>query len=266
MKLMNIVATAVVAAAGLLYAATSAVADEKEYAKLGRWTITAVTKGNTFGYCAADTDNGLVQLRIATNGKEWQLGNPYYGPKGAARGAWGIDGAMENVYFVHEGDSYASTDIPRRMLADLRKAKMFAIDLVRQDKGSWPSLQKWTMTGVAAAMDAAMECARNRGVRQPAAVIGRNCPAPGAVRARESSAAVKITVFNGINVPLEIVWIGYDGSRKSYARLAPNSTVELETFATHPWIAVDPKGDCRGGVFFPAVSNDPAKKTFRIVQ
>jgi len=62
---------------------------------------------------------------------------------------------------------------------------------------------------------------------------------------------------NETKAPLDIYRIGYQGERKKYQRVPPHSNVKQKTFATHPWIAVAPRGDCHGGVMLA----DPNDKT-----
>jgi hypothetical protein len=51
------------------------------------------------------------------------------------------------------------------------------------------------------------------------------------------------------------------GRRKHYKTLNPGQSYTQSTFATHPWIAVDPSGRCLGGAFRP----NPGRNTFQIM-
>lgn len=249
-----------VAGAGPVLAAD---ATETEYDKAGRWTITAVSAGNTFVYCAADVDNGQVQLRIGTDGRSWQVGVPYYGHDGDVDGFYGFGGAAEAAAFHAEGDGWASIVITGDQLNAFRSNPEFSINL---DRGE----QTFKLAGAGAALDKARECARNRGRKpspppSPVAAAGRNCPAVGSVRSQNSNAAVKVMFVNEMDVPLNIMWVDFDGQWKKYHTLAPHSNVSQQTFGTHPWVAVDARGDCHGGVMMPNPrSKDEGDNMFQI--
>lgn len=246
----------VAALAGLALASAPASAqNEVAYQKLGRWSVVSVWVGPLFGYCAADTDNGQVQFRIGTDGNSWQIGVPYYGRRGKVQGYYGFGDAAEMGAFAAEGDGWASMTINRDQLDTFRDAPDFAVNL---DRG----LQVFNLEGAGAAIDAARQCARNQGQRQAAAAppnrapappppgpsAGRGCPAPGSVRSPKTGVPVKVLFYNGTNMPLDIMWIDFDGQWKAYHRLKPDSNVTQSTFAGHAWIAVDARGTCHGGV------------------
>lgn len=242
---------------GLLPALPAAAQTETAYQKVGRWSVVSVRAGNVFGYCAADVDNGKVQFRIGTDGDSWQIGVPYYGQRGKVQGYYGFRDASEVGTFVVEGDGWASMAIDRDQLDTFRDVPTFAINL---DRG----LQVFNLQGAGAAIDAARQCARNQGQRQVAAQPQPNrvpappppgpaagkggCPAPGSVRSPKTNVPVKVLFYNGTKMPLDIVWIDFNGQWKSYQRAAPDSNVTQSTYAGHAWIAVDQRGNCHGGV------------------
>lgn len=133
----------------------NAAPEEKRYANLGKWRIVALGQQNHFQYCAAETDNGRVALRIATDGNTWQLGNPYY-DKGPVKGTWGFDGWEDDAMFATDGDGWAVMNVTPHIMASLRRFDNFSIKLDRGD-------QHWSLAGASAALDKALECARNRG-------------------------------------------------------------------------------------------------------
>ena len=148
---VSVMMAAVVAMGG----AANAAPEEKRYANVGTWRIVAVGQQNQFQYCAAETDNGRVALRIATDGNSWQLGNPYY-DKGPVKGTWGFDGWEDTAMFATHGDGWAVMNVTPHIMASLRKFDNFSIKLDRGD-------QHWNLKGAPAALDKAQECARNRG-------------------------------------------------------------------------------------------------------
>jgi VHL beta domain len=232
----------------------AASAQEANYAKLGRWSITTLASDKGFVACAADVDNGKVQLRIRMDGRNVLVGVPYYGNKRKVQGYYGFGDAAEMAEFSKVDDGWAMLSFVPDQLQALRSNPTFSVNL---DRG----LQNFSLKGAGPAIDKAVECARNRGqaqtvasppsVAQARSAGGKNCPAPGRYRSQNSNQPVNVVFFNGGNVPLEIYWIDFNGALKKYHTLRPNSHVNQKTFATHPWIAVDPQGNCRGSVAMP---------------
>ncbi|MFG1301054.1 hypothetical protein V5F49_14775 [Xanthobacter sp. V3C-3] len=253
-----------IAAVCALGAAASSAAQETAYDRVGRWSITAVFAGSQFGYCAADVDNGNVQFRIGTDGRSWQIGVPYYGNKKRVEGYYGFGAAAEVGNFRAEGDGWASMPITADQLNAFRTLPEFSINL---DRGE----QTWKLNGAAVAMGKALECARNRGNKpspppqQQSAAGGKNCPAPGSVRSQNSNAPVTVNFVNLSKIPLNIMWIDFNGQWKKYHTLAPDSHKIQQTFGTHPWIAVDARGNCHGGVMYGnPKSKDEGDNMFQI--
>lgn len=156
----KLAAAALAAVLAMAATAANAAQEEKEYAKLGRWRIMAVSDQNRFQYCTADTDNGQVALRIATDGRNWQLGSPYY-DDGPVKGTWGFDGWEDEAMFRIDGDGWATMDVNQHVLDSLRAFDSFSIEL---DRGP----QTWSLKGSTAAMKKAVECAGIKG-KAPAA-------------------------------------------------------------------------------------------------
>lgn len=80
---------------------------------------------------------------------------------------------------------------------------------------------------------------------------GRNCPPYGSVRSINSKAPAEVIFLNFTKIPLTIMWIDFDGQWRKYHTLAPNAAATQRTFGTHPWIAVDDRGNCHGRVMYP---------------
>ncbi|MFS8037247.1 hypothetical protein ACI7BZ_09840 [Xanthobacter sp. AM11] len=244
-----------------LGATLPAAAQETAYDRSGRWKITAVFANNQFGYCAADLDNGKAELRIGTDGRSWQIGVPFYDKTGPVEVYYGFGGAAEVGTFHAEGDGWASMMINNDQLNAFRTLPDFSVNL---DRGE----QTFNLNGAAAALDKARECARNRGQKPsppPQQTTGRNCPVPGSVRSLNSNAPVTVNFVNLSKIPLNIMWIDFNGEWKKYHTLAPDSHKIQKTFGTHPWIAVDARGNCHGGVMYgnPA-SRDEGDNMFQI--
>lgn len=53
-----------------------------------------------------------------------------------------------------------------------------------------------------------------------------------------------IQFINHLQIPLQTIWIGYDGKRVKYADVPPGTAYFQPTFLTHPWIFADPAGNC----------------------
>jgi hypothetical protein len=90
---------------------------------------------------------------------------------------------------------------------------------------------------------------------------GPGCPAPGTVRSDNSAQKSALEFENRSGRRVDIFWLDYKGGRKHYKTLNPGQNYTQSTFATHPWIAVDPSGRCIGGVF----RANPGRNTFQIM-
>lgn len=227
-------------------------ADEANYAELGRWRVNAITNAAGFAACTADVDNGKVQLRIRSDGRATLVGVPYYGNRRSVEGYYGFGDAAEVGSFAKVDDGWAMLRFNADQVQALRSLPSFAVNL---DRG----LQTFNLRGAGPALDKAAECVRNRGLKQaaatqnaaPSAGMGRNCPQLGRFRSLNSNERVSVTFFNGLKVPLDIMWIDFAGNWKKYHTLRPDSHVVQKTFGTHPWVAVDQQGNCRGPVMMP---------------
>jgi hypothetical protein len=43
---------------------------------------------------------------------------------------------------------------------------------------------------------------------------------------------------------VQLLWLDYDGQRKSYGSIRAGATLDKETFLTHPWVIASPEGLC----------------------
>lgn len=102
---------------------------------------------------------------------------------------------------------------------------------------------------------------RTAGAPTPGPVAGPGCPAPGKVRSDNSAQKATLEFQNRSGRRVDIYWLDYQGQRKHYKTLNPGQTYMQSTFATHPWIAVDPSGRCVDGVF----RANPGRNTFQIM-
>ncbi|QLP96660.1 MAG: hypothetical protein HZY79_03570 [Rhodoblastus sp.] len=239
-----------------------AIADETAYQTLGRWSVAVVTNDGKFAYCTADVDNGKVQLRLATTGNAWRVGVPYYENKKKVAGFYGFGDAAEQADFKPTGEGWAFLDIDGDQLNAFRTLPSFSINL---DRG----LQNWKLAGAGGAIDKAIACARAKGVKTAAAASqtpgsGRGCPPPGKHRSQNSARPVTVTFYNGSKRPVDIYWIGFDGQWKKYHTLGPDKNVDQKTYATHPWVATNARGDCYKDVFMPDAGAGPENNNFQI--
>ncbi|KAF5275071.1 hypothetical protein FQA39_LY07008 [Lamprigera yunnana] len=76
------------------------------------------------------------------------------------------------------------------------------------------------------------------------------------LRSHHSRNKVTVRMINFANCEVDILWINYDGHYVRYGNLGHNSFIDIDTFETHPWIAVDSKKQRRllinkNFVYFP---------------
>ncbi len=88
----------------------------------------------------------------------------------------------------------------------------------------------------------------------PARAAG--CPAPGDIVSFNSDDPAAIIFLNGTNRPLRVHWLDFRGDAKFYRELQPGEAYRQQTYLTHPWIGVDPSGNCVGGVFMASRPGD----------
>lgn len=256
---------AALASAFVVATTLSAAALDPSSEKIGRWTVWSNADFKNPAACAATVSNGKDELRLFTDGRVWKVGTGYSGAKKKIEAYVGFGTAAEVFDFTVDDAGWAMVQIGRDQLDAFRTAPTW-------DMTIGTASRSWKLAGAGPAIDRAIECSRSRGLRpaaappqaappmaappMPAAAAG-SCPAKGALRSQNSSRPVAVRFVNLSKGPLDIYWIGYQGEWKKYHRMAPNSNVEQKTFATHPWIAVDPRGRCLGGVMMP----DPNDRT-----
>ena len=51
---------------------------------------------------------------------------------------------------------------------------------------------------------------------------------------------------NKTDKPVEKFWLDFDGKRKSYGKVGPGETDDIETFVTHAWLLADEGGKVLG--------------------
>ncbi len=254
--------------ASVVVMATFGAASAQESVKVGRWTVYGGVDDKNPAACAAVlSEGGKEGLRLLNTGRGWTVGMPYYGPKKKVEVYYGFENAAEVANLTWDGSVWAMMPINGDQLAAFRDVPVFAITLGTKEL-------RWKLAGAGPAIDRAAACSRDRGLTvKPApqavppmppqagppmpAPAANGCPAPGSVRSQNSSRPVEVMFVNLGKAPLDIYWIDYKGEWKKYQRVAPNSNVKQKTFATHPWIAVDPRGRCHGGVMM----GDPNDRT-----
>ncbi|MCO5089265.1 MAG: hypothetical protein M9883_20675 [Methylobacteriaceae bacterium] len=87
---------------------------------------------------------------------------------------------------------------------------------------------------------------RDRGAGRGASANG--CPAPGRVRSLNSDRSTHIVFVNSTGGPLKFYWLDFQGQRVFYQELQPGRNYRQQTFMTHPWVAVNARGNCVNGV------------------
>ena len=75
----------------------------------------------------------------------------------------------------------------------------------------------------------------------------------------EATTPSRIEFVNASGTTVNVLWLDYQGNRVLYRTLLPSESYVQQTFVTHPWVAVDTMGVCRGYVL-----SDRPEKTFRI--
>lgn len=154
-------------AAGLATPA-AAQSSESPYAELGRWTVYAVWKApSQLAYCGATVRNGKADLRVATDGRTWEIGTRHRGQSGVVNAYYGFGVAGETTNLQVDGSGWASMSIDRDQLQAFRTQPEFSLNIGKNE-------QTWKLAGAAAAIDEALECARKRGM----AKIGSSAPQP----------------------------------------------------------------------------------------
>lgn len=148
----------------------AALPTESLYAPSGKWTVSAVWKApNQLWYCGATVRNGKADLRVATDGKDWEVGTRYKGQNGVVNAYYGFGVAGEVANLRVDGDGWATMSIDRDQLQAFRSQPEFSLNIGRSE-------QTWALAGAAAAIDKAAECARQRGVAKagpgPATPVG----------------------------------------------------------------------------------------------
>ena len=78
----------------------------------------------------------------------------------------------------------------------------------------------------------------------------QTCPSPGNIRSVDSKTKAIVNFSNNTGKTINIVWLDYEGKRKTYKTLKRGEVYEQQTFVGHPWLIVDQDGGCLG-VYWP---------------
>jgi hypothetical protein len=101
------------------------------------------------------------------------------------------------------------------------------------------------------ATDAPREPSRPPPDPEPADAIQRlPCSEERLLRSGPSERSLDIGFVNVGPDPVVMYWLGFDGARVAYARLAPQQAYRQQTYLTHPWLVSSPKGNCLA-IFLP---------------
>jgi hypothetical protein len=71
------------------------------------------------------------------------------------------------------------------------------------------------------------------------------CASAGRWRSEDNGIPLFLDFQNDTPRTLSMFWLDFDGRRVHYADLPPGQGYRQQTFATHPWMAVDGDGQCR---------------------
>ena len=74
----------------------------------------------------------------------------------------------------------------------------------------------------------------------------QTCPSPGNIRSVDSKTKAIVNFSNNTGKTINIVWLDYEGKRKTYKTLNRGEVYEQQTFVGHPWLIVDANGGCLG--------------------
>ncbi len=96
-----------------------------------------------------------------------------------------------------------------------------------------------------------------------APVFAAGCPVPGDLVSFNSDDRATIVFTNATGRPLQIYWLDFRGDRRFYRDLKPGESYRQSTYLTHPWIAVDPKGNCVGPAVMASRAGIDNPITFR---
>jgi hypothetical protein len=72
------------------------------------------------------------------------------------------------------------------------------------------------------------------------------CDLEPTLRSTNSDAPAVVKFVNQRTEPVELIWLDFNGRRKSRGLLAPGATRDQRTFLTHPWVISTPSGSCVG--------------------
>lgn len=158
---MTLQSFAALCAAASLAVPAAAQPTESSYAQQGTWAVTAVWKApGKFVYCGATVSNGQAELRLATDGHQWEVGTRYRGQPGVVQAYYGFGVAGELANLQAQGDGWASMSIDGNQLKAFRSSPSFSLNIGKSE-------QTWALAGASAAVDKAAECARQRGAARP---------------------------------------------------------------------------------------------------
>jgi len=268
-KAAHMVLLAALGGAPVVAGASIAAAQEAPYGRVGNWTVTSFFADGGFAYCSATLSNGRAALKLASDGKMWQVGVPFRGRRNGIEAYYGFGMAAEVGRFDSAGDGVAV------MRIDVEQAKAFA-SAPSFDVSIGGADYSWKLAGGTAMIGKMRECLRNRGVGSavvapqppvapPVAVAGKNCPAPGRYLSPKSTRPVEVTFFNGgTKMPVTFHWIDFDGGWKTYKTVAPQSHYVQKTYGGHLWVATDRMGNCHPEVFKADPSGNPENNNFQV--
>ncbi len=79
----------------------------------------------------------------------------------------------------------------------------------------------------------------------PVVYAQSRCQAEAAVFSLRGDKPTTVVFENNGSSVIRIFWIDYQGERKWYANLMPGDRHTQPTYASHPWVVTDVRGNCR---------------------
>jgi hypothetical protein len=96
-----------------------------------------------------------------------------------------------------------------------------------------------------------------------APVSAAGCPAPGDLYSFNSDDRAGIVFTNATDRTLQLYWLDFRGDRRFYFELKPGESRRQATYMTHPWLAVDQRGNCVGPAVMASRAGVDNPITFR---
>lgn len=146
----------------------NAQADERRYASVRGWTVTAFFENQSFAGCAGvNPDNGAGMRIAMTRDNSWGVSLRANG-SGFTNGNLEIDGRNQSVQYQYSPDGWANVGLTSQELVNIRRGNMIGIDIGR-------GYFDFSLGGSSAAMGKITECVNNQG-HKPQRQVAQSTP------------------------------------------------------------------------------------------